>query len=110
MSVRQTIFLTLVLGVMPLAACEATQKVAVGTTEVPVVVVPSVVQGQQCDANRLTIETAIDAYTAMKGEAPKAGDDLVTAGLLKEFPSDEYTIDASSGTAVLTGIGVCAGK
>ena len=58
-------------------------------------------QGQTsaCDATKKTYETAIEAFYAQNGNSVHpTGDALVTAGLIREYTTDNMTITQGTGT------------
>ncbi len=65
-----------------------------------------VVANLACDAERTTLQTAIEAFTLLEGAPPAAESDLVTEGYVKQL-SALFDLDAS-GTLVPASGSTCA--
>jgi hypothetical protein len=66
---------------------------------------PAAANAAACDAERQTLELAVEAYTLLNGAAPGSLDELVEAQIVRE-PSTLY--DVTAGTVVPNTDGPCA--
>jgi hypothetical protein len=95
----------------PAPAATTAAKVATGpaTTQGPKSVIGKTLrraESRECDSDAKTLAAAVEAYTALNGQAPRSEDELVTGGIIRE-PSKLYDI-GSDGSIVPTPGGLCA--